>query len=190
MSTSRVRHHRPTVILILLTIPLLASAPTVEAEHIARSQNSVGVSSATWRAVATPRNTSPSKQALTLTWTVNQGTAHQFLDIVNVGTIAVTSQTFHMANVLDNGGNAKPPLVTFTACLNGTWTGVDMCTGTAVQLGSTATEFFTTVNTPLDVGGRIHVQATTAPRGSSSYTTTVNISISSDQVRPSTTISS
>ena len=190
MSTSRVRHHRSIVILTLVAIPLLFSSPMVAAEHIARSQDSVSISSATWRVVATPENTSPSNQVLVLTWTVNQGTAHQFFDIVNVGTIAVTSQTFHMTNVLTNGGNSKPPLVTFTACLNGVWAAVDVCTGTAVELGSTATAFFSTVNTPLDVSGRIHVLATTTPRGTSSYTTTVGISISSDQVRPGTTISS
>jgi hypothetical protein len=190
MSISRVRHPRSIVILALVTITLLVSSSMVGAEHIARAQNSVAVSTATWRAVATPENTSPSNQSLVLAWTVNQGMAHQFFDIVNVGTLAITSQTFRLTNILTNGGNSKAPLVTFTACLNGTWTAVDVCTGTAVELGSTATDSFDTVNTPVDVGGRIHVQATTTPRGTSSYTTTVSIAISSDQIRPGTTISS
>lgn len=147
----------------------------------------ITVSSAAWRAVAVPANTPPTNQPLVLNWAVSHGTAYQFFDIVNNGSIDVSSQTFHVTNVLDKNGNMKAPTVTFDACLNGTWTAINTCSGTVQQLGSTTTEIFTTVNTYLSVGSRIHIQATTTPSGSSSYTTTVNISIDRSQVRASLT---
>ena len=95
-----------------------------------------------------------------------------------------------MIHVLNQGGNPTAPTVFFDGCLDGAWTAVDSCTGTIIPLGSASTEIFILVNIPLDVGNRFAVQATTTSRGASSYTTTIDIGVASEQVRPKTTTSS
>lgn len=189
MKSHRPRRRHVIVIALVTIASLFIIASGVGATSGARVHSTLRVTTAEWRAVATPQNSTPVNQALILTWSVSHGTAYQYFDIVNSGTIDVTSQTFHVTNVLDKGGNAKAPTVTFEACLNGTWVAVNSCSGTVVALGSTTTEIFTTVNTPLPVGSRLRLQATTTPSGTSSYTTTVNISIDRSQVRPGITVS-
>ena len=174
----------------VIAVSFLIFVPTAQALHVAHSQQSTPTSSAAWGAVATPVNTPPANQALQLDWIINRGRPHQFFDIVNVGTIALASHTLHMIQVLNQGGNSTPPAVFFNGCLDGTWTAVDSCTGTINPLGSGPTEIFILVNIPLNVGDRFAVQATTTSRGASSYTTTIDIGVASEQVRPKTTTSS
>lgn len=189
MKSNQPRRRRVIVIALVTIASLFIIASSVGATTSSRMHSTLRVTTAEWRVVATPQNATPVNQALILTWSVSRGSAYQFFDIVNSGSIDVTSQTFHVSNVLDTGGNAKAPTVTFEACLNGTWVAVNSCSGTAVALGSTTTEIFTTVNIPLPVAGRLHLQATTTPNGTNSYTTTVNISIDRSQVRPGITVS-
>lgn len=180
---------RHVIVFTLVTIvSLFFIASSIGATAGARVHSKSMVTAAEWRAVATLQNATPVNQALILTWSVSRGTAYQYLDIVNSGTIDLTGQTFHVSSILDRGGNTKSPTVTFEACLSGTWVAPNSCTGTVVALGSTATEIFTTTNTPLAVAGRLHLQATTVPSGAYSYTTTVNISVNRIQVRPGSTV--
>lgn len=141
-----------------------------------------------WAASAVPIGAPASTGPLIMRWTVSGGTARQYFDIINTGTIEITSQSFLVTNVYEKSGNAKPPTVTFEACVDGAWQpSSNTCTGSIVLMGSTTTEFFSSLATPLAIGARLSARATTSPGGISSYTTTINVLVSRSQVRPRTT---
>lgn len=147
-------------------------------------QQQVSVSATRWAASAVPAGAPPSTGPLVMTWTVSGGTARQFFDIVNTGAIEIMGQSFLVTNVYEKSGNAKPPTITFEACVNGVWnSSTNTCSGTVVLMGRTTTEFFSSLTTPLAVGARLSARATTSPGGSSSYTTTINVLVSRSQVR-------
>lgn len=150
----------------------------------------VATATARWAAVAVPRGSGAAVGALVLTWTVSQGVAYKYFDLLNVGTLPLSGQSFEVTNVYERTGNVKPPTVTFEACLNGTWSASNTCSGTVEMMGSTTGQFFTTVNTPLMPSARLEVRATTAPGAISSYTTTVNVSVARVQTRSGETTNS
>jgi hypothetical protein len=175
------------VMITVSSLSLLGSVNTVSAITHANWQHQSSASVTRWAASAVPVGAPASTGPLVMTWTVSGGTARQFFDIVNTGAIEIIGQSFLVTNVYEKSGNAKPPTVTFEACVNGTWQpSSNTCTGSIVLMGSTTTEFFSSLATPLAIGARLSARATTSPGGSSSYTTTFNVLVSRSQVRAAT----
>lgn len=171
---------------IFFLSPVLSPEVASSASY-AQWQQQVSVSATSWAASAVPVGAPASNGPLVMTWTVSGGSARQYFDIVNTGSIEIMGQSFLVTNVYEKSGNAKPPTVTFEACVNGSWQpSSNTCTGSIVLMGSTTTEFFSSLATPLAVGARLSARATTSPGGSSSYTTTVNVLVSRSQVRAAT----
>lgn len=172
----------------MCSLNFLISIDSVLAIPHANWQHQSSASVTRWAASAVPIGAPTSTGPLVMTWTVSGGTARQYFDIVNTGAIEITGQSFFVTNIYEKSGNAKPPIVTFEACLNGFWQpSNNICTGSIVLMGSTTTEFFSSLATPLAIGARLSARATTSPGGISSYTTTINVLVSRSQVRPGTT---
>ena len=145
-------------------------------------------SASQWSAVAVPQGAAPIPAPLVMSWNVNQGTAYQYFDIVNTGSLSLSGQTFAVTSVYDKGGRGKPPTVTFEGCINGTWSAsTQTCSGSVINMGSTTSELFTSLSTPIHVGNRLSARAKTSPGASNSYITTVNVQISRSQIRSGTT---
>jgi hypothetical protein len=164
--------------------------PVVHAAHVAHVQRSISASAVAWRAVATPLNTAPSNQPLVLLWANSQGAAYQIFDIVNTGSVDLTGLTFHVTVVRTSGGGNKPLNVTFEACEGASWTSLNTCPGLIQTIGTTSTSLTTTVNQLIPVGGRLSVQASTPPAGTSQHSTTIDISVGTTHLRAGTTTSS
>lgn len=166
----------------------LTAAPGITVTH-AIGQQSVSAAVTRWGASAVPSGALTGQGPLVMTWSINQGIAYQYFDIVNVGQTDVLGQSFFVTNVYEKSGNAKPPTVTFEACINGVWSSIsNTCSGQVVTMGTTTTEFFSSLSTPLSVNDRLSARARTSPGGSSSYTTTINVLVSRDQIRAGVTI--
>lgn len=170
---------------VLLFALILFVAPA-KAALLSVTHNTVHTTTSKWAANAVAQGQPATIGPLQMNWSVSQGVAYQYFDVVNTGSLALSSQSFMVTNTYDKSGNAKPPTVTFEACLNGAWlSGTNTCTGNVLTLGTTNTEFFVSVSTPLAVNQRLSVRARTSPGASSSYRTTVSIYVDRSNVRPS-----
>lgn len=148
----------------------------------------LSVTASRWGASAVPQGAPNGTGPLVMNWSVNQGIAYQYFDVVNSGSLAIFGQSFSVTNVNDKSGGPKPPTVTFEACVNGEWqSSTNSCSGSVVLMGSTTTTFFTSLNTPLNVNGRLSARARTSPGGSSTYTTTINVIVDRTQIRAGVT---
>ena len=173
---------------VVLVAPLLATAPAQAAVARVRATGTLTVTTrvATWSAVAVPRDADPTRRPLVLVWSIEQGTAQQYVDIVNTGTVPLGGQRFNVVSAYERSPNVRPPTITFDACLGGSWTSAGTCTGSTVRLGSTSAASFTTVDTPLDPGARYSVRASTAPGAIATYTTTLDVVVGRAQIRRAT----
>lgn len=177
-------------LLAAVMIPLVFPVAAVKATYVATLQRSMSISTSQWRAVAVPQNSGPTNQPLVLLWTNSQGTAYQIFDIINPGTIDLTGFIFHVTVLRTSGGGNKPLDVTFEACVGASWTALNTCSGSIVTIGTTSTSLTTTVAQPVNVGGRLSIQASTTPSGSSQHSTTIDISVDTTHIRPITITSS
>jgi hypothetical protein len=178
------RISRVNLVIAAFVVQSFLPVTTASAAHSATVQRSVAASTSEWRAVAVPEGGPPVDQPLTLVWARNQGSAYQIFDIVNSGTIDLGGVNFHATVLLTSGGNARPLEVTFDACVGGSWTVYDSCTGAVLNIGTTTTSLTTNVNHSLAVGDRLSVQASTTPSGSSQWSTTLDISVDTTHIRP------
>jgi hypothetical protein len=178
------RISRVNLVIAAFVVQSFLPMATASAAHSATLQRLVVTSTSEWRAVAVPNGGPPVNQSLTLVWVRNQGSAHQIFDIVNSGTIDLGGVNFHAIVLLTSGGNPKPLEVTFDACIGGSWTVHDSCTGAVLNLGTTTTALTTNVSHSLAVGDRLSVQASTTPAGSSRWSTRIDISVDTTHIRP------
>ncbi len=174
----------------LITAALVALLSLMQLESASGAVRASGsspanpVASATWSVVATPLGAAPQNGPLIMAWNVSGGTAYQYFELVNTGSLALSGETFRVINVYNKTGNVKPPTVTFDACIGGTFnTSTTACSGTIRNIGSTSTEVFTTLHNAIAAGGRFAIRASTPPGASSSYTTTVSVSVNRAMVR-------
>ena len=175
-------------ILFIVSSLLTFSFGTASASVKSIQSRTLLTSASQWSAVAVPQGAAPVPEPLVMNWTVTQGTSYQYFDIVNTGSLLLSRQTFAITSVYDKGGRGKPPTVTFEGCINGTWSATShTCSGSIINMGSTSSELFTSLSTPIHVGNRLSARARTSPGASNSYITTVNVQISRSQVRSGTT---
>lgn len=173
---------RAAVLLAVVMIVPMSGGDRVEAVVRSNVVRTVGTTTVRWGAVATERGTPAIAQPLSLTWRVNKGTAHQYVDIVNVGGVSLTGQSFQVTNTSDKDNRTQPSTVTFEACLGGSWsTTTHVCSGRPILIGNSDSGSFTTANTPLGPGDRLELKASTSPNAASSYVTTVNVIVTRSQ---------
>ena len=118
------------------TLLSVAARGTVEAAALAAAERTVGVGVATWRAAASSPGGAHLGMAYAPDWTTQGGDAVAVLDVVNVGELALATQTIV---VRDADGDAPTGPVEVVACDGGLWNGDGTsCPGTVVVLGDAA----------------------------------------------------
>jgi hypothetical protein len=163
-------------------------APARATATVATAGATITGTAASWRAVATAPGAQPVPSALTLEWSSSGGVASAYLDVVNTGGLALTSQRLVVTSLTPSSTTGPDP-VELAACLGATWVpDTGTCAGTVVALGSDRTSPLTTGVT-LAPGARLSVRATTRPRTVAQATTTVAVVVTRADVRPPTTTS-
>jgi hypothetical protein len=186
----RVRHSLARWTLVLSAALLLGSVPRAPAEAatVAMTGGSVTATAAVWGAVIVAAGSSATTTPHTLVWTVSGNDARSYLDLVNVGTIGLDSQTVTVVVTVTQGGGAPDP-VTLTACVGADWAPAsDSCAGTAVELGSSAAAPIATGLT-IGPGARVSVRASTTRTTSARTDTVLAVLVARGDARAPTTTS-
>lgn len=119
-------------------------------------------------------------------WTTQGGDGVAVLDVVNVGEVALTTQTLV---VRDSAGNAPSGPVEVVACDGGVWNGAgSSCPGTVVVLGDAASGPLVT-GVALTPGGRLSVRLSARRNVVARGDLVVDVAVSRDAVRGPVTTS-
>ncbi|GAA4889167.1 hypothetical protein GCM10025789_01900 [Tessaracoccus lubricantis] len=126
---------------------------------------------------------------LTLTWVNVKGLRYAFVDLVNVGTVPVSSATLLLDSVPVSGGNNTAPWLYFDACVGADWDAVSgSCSGTTVRVGASAGNALTSV-VPITTGGRLSIRVLHSSNPNH-FRSSLQVSVSHDQIRASATTNS
>jgi hypothetical protein len=177
-------------ILALVVILLCGNLPTVPAEAapVAATQQTVAATVGSWSAVAVAPGAPAALTPFTLPWTTTGNEATSYLEIVNIGTLRLDSQTLVLTVTVTRGGATTDPVV-LTACRGASWdVATGSCTGTAQSVGSSQQSPLATSIT-IDPGGRLSIRAATTRTTASRTTTTVDVRVARIDARPATVTS-
>jgi len=162
------------------TLLSVAARGTVEAAALAAAEGTVGVGVATWRAAASPPGGAHLGTSYVPDWTTQGGDAVAVLDVVNVGEVALATQTIV---VRDDASAAPPGPVEVVACDGGVWNGDGTsCPGTVVVLGDAASGPLVT-GVALAPGGRLSVRLSARRDVVARGDLVVDVAVSRDAVR-------
>lgn len=179
--TKESRRGRWFVSVLSLALGAVLALPASALAAVAATNSAaVGMSTATWAAVATSRNGSAGNSAYTYTYVRgSSGSARNALfDIVNTGSVPLSGVTLSLTNTQDRpSGN-----VTVTACVNGAWTGSGSsytCSGQQRSLGSVSRDGGSISATlAIPSGARVSLRAQTTRSGSTTPSARVNVAVS------------
>jgi len=170
-------------ILVVLSVPFPASAGST-----ASMAQGATATSAVWSAVARPAGTTTTVGALAIDWSVSKGTPLAFVELVNVGTVNLAGQSFTVTTVNNTGGSTKLPSLTFEACVNGSWDIVtSTCSGIITLLGSVSSGTFASP-VGLSTGQFLSIRIVSSGNPGANFRSTINVTVSQTQIRPSSTL--
>ncbi len=171
---------RSAIAAIALLIVLLLAVPTTAAAlSRAAAQSVVPATTAAWGAVAVPGGAEASRRgALSVKWD-GAFTTSEYFDIVNVGTLPLSTQAMAVRTVSWANGRIYPSM-TMTACTGGSWSS-GRCPSGEVHLGTTNRGNFTS-SVVLQPGERLAVRFDNT-LSLTSGTSTIDVSVSRAQVR-------
>jgi hypothetical protein len=171
---------------------VLGPSTPASASFDALDQESLEASTTFWSVEPAPKNGSPQKAELALSWTVVSNTAYSYFDAVNTGAGQLSGVTFSATSVSlsANSGSAR---LTFELCDKGLWDSVDnTCSGEVVELGTYngANTVSAEVIENLAVGERLALRARTQQNRRNSLGTTVSFSADRSHARAALTTNS
>jgi hypothetical protein len=138
-----------------------------------------------WGAALVPSGDPVTLTPLTVLWTTTGNDATSYLEVVNVGTLRLDSQTLVVTVTVTQGGGAPDP-VAFTACVGAAWDiTTDSCAGTAQLLGTSQQAPLATGVT-VAPGARLSIRAATRKNTASRTDTTIGVRVVRSDVRPAT----
>lgn len=174
---------------LLAVVTLLAGAArgSVEATVGSAAQAAVRIDVATWRAAPAPSGGTHLGIALVPSWTTQGGDAVAVFDVINVGEVALATQTIVVRDAAS--GDAPSDRVDVTACAGGVWSsGGATCPGTAVPLGDAADGPLAT-GVPLEPGARVSVRLSARRATVARSQLAVDVTVDRGAVRPPATTS-
>lgn len=143
--------------------------------------------SASWAAAGAPVDgPATTGSPYVVSWT-GGALGPQYLQIRNIGSVALTGQTYTATNSKTSNGQV-PPVVALDACVGATWnTLLGTCTGTIVRL-TTSDVASSTTTTAIAAGGALSVQIrpVTLANFPQSYNTSISVSVTRTQARAAT----
>jgi hypothetical protein len=169
---------------VLISIVLLSqSLVPAFAGATGLAMKSLTVTTAKWSVIAVNTSQGFGGAPLSLTWTVNSGTAYSYFSIINNGTMAVNQFSVSAIQTLVSG-SGRPNDVSFTLCQNGIWDNViNTCSGSPLLIGNSADLTFALTNISLETSSELRLQALTKPNIKNQYLTEVSVSVSRNAVR-------
>ena len=168
MSTDRTATRRVRLILIIEVVVATVVLSVGVAFAIGRSSASATqtVTSAKWGSVFVLQGATATGGPLVIDWTAVKKNPHQFVDLVNTSSVALSGQTISISTTRNAVGNQPIPTISFSLCRGGTWdAALGTCSGTAVDLGSTASGSIA-ITEAVAVGARPPVSVPRSPRRS------------------------
>lgn len=175
----------------LLTVCLIQFAfigsPAATAGFVGIESKGANISTISWGAAFADVDSPPIRAPHIITWSVSTGTQYAYIDVVNVGELAVGRLGFTVSTRDQDQSRQDAPNLTFSLCNNGVWNQTsNTCSGTASILGTTSSG---TINANLSLGtqSRITMQITAVKTKKSLWTSTLSISVNRTQVRTPTT---
>lgn len=167
----------------LCALLLVLSTHPVMAGQNALSIKSHNVTTANWSVIAVGSNQSATNTPYLLTWTVSSGTAYNFFNLRNTGSVAVSdlNMTISQSRL---GGSGPANSVEFELCSGGLWNSVtNTCNGSVVLLGKASDLVIIFANLLLNPTSELSIRARTAVSGRNNFSTQLDIYVSRAGVR-------
>lgn len=148
-----------------------------------RSLGSQSITAAAWAVVANGRNQPVTRTPYVLVWSVTGGTAYDYLQFRNIGTIPIQGFGVTITQVRLTG-NANPREIFFERCNGGSWNVVNhSCSGSISELGTATSGLLTFANLSIGVGSFLEVRARTRPNAQSTFQTTLATQVTRAHIR-------
>lgn len=178
-------------IALVLLLVISAQTPSIAGgRSIWSGAKSVGTGN--WSVIAVGLDQAPASTPYTITWSVNTGIAYNFFTLRNTGTFSIGGLSVDVSQA-QLGGSGKPNNTTFELCQNGVWNATtNTCSGTRVTVG-TATDANSSIifnGLTLSDGAELSMRVSTPPNIKNSYTTTLSVNVSRNQIRPGVVVNS
>lgn len=177
--------------LVASAMALLLSATSAAAVPTGRLDQTVTAGSASWGAGAAALNSNPPSGGYVINWNLTGTVVYNYFQIVNTGSLDLSSQTYSAVNSKPTNGNA-PPTIAIDACVGGTWnSSLGTCPGTVVRITATNQSATTaTIAIPANTVLSVRALPITLPNFPQPYTTTITVSVARSQARPAATSNS
>lgn len=178
---------RVVVFLFLLSTTFLtvqtSSTSMAHAAMTSRVERLHQATSASWAVIAQGRNQPTTRAPYILVWSVASGTAYNYFELRNVGTISIHSITVVITRVRISG-NTKANEIYFERCVGGSWSpATNTCSGSVVEVGRASQGQFLLTGLDLPITAFVDMRARTLPNSQSVYETTLDTHISRDDAR-------
>ncbi len=168
-------------ITFLLIHSIFSVAPT-NAGGLGRAITSHTLNSAAWGVVAVENGQTPTSSPFVTTWTVSGGTAYDYFDLRNIGTVTVNG-VLALVNQTRVGSGPTNELF-FERCINGSWNiSSHTCSGSVTQIGKASDKSFTLSSVALAPSSAIQIRARTPVSSAYVFTTTISTYINRSDIR-------
>lgn len=173
--------------LLLIAVILIGALPanfvSAEAATTARIERAQTASGASWAVVAQGRNQPVTRTPYVLVWTVTGGTAYDYFQLLNIGSISI--QSFRVAiTQVRLTGSGRSQEIFFERCVGGLWDpATNLCSGSITLIGRTSDALLTFTNLNLSVDSFIDIRARTLPNNQSTFETSLSTQVSRSDIR-------
>lgn len=168
---------------VLLLSFALISGSNASAVVTGGFEGNQSITSGAWAVVANGRNQPVTKTPYALVWSVTGGTAYDYLQFRNIGTIPIQGFSVTITQVRLTG-NANPREIFFERCDGGSWNVVShTCSGSIFVLGRATDGLLTFANSAIGVGSFLEIRARTSPNAQSTFETTLSTQITRSHIR-------
>jgi hypothetical protein len=150
---------------------------------VARTIWSSNLATANWSVVAAGTNQSVTNTPYLLRWSVIGGSAYNFFNLRNVGTVNVDdfSVVISQSRV---GGTGPANAIDFEFCSDGVWNATtNTCSGVVVLVGSASDLNISFANLQLTPNAELSMRAKTAVSGRNNFSTQLDVLVSRSAVR-------
>lgn len=159
------------------------SGSNASAVVMGRFEGSQSITAAAWAVVANGRNQPVTTTPYVLVWSVTGGTAYDYLQFRNIGTISIQGFSVTITQVRLTG-NANPREIFFERCDGGSWNvATHTCSGSISVLGRATDGLLTFANSAIGVGSFLEIRARTLPNAQSTFETTLATQITRAHIR-------
>ena len=179
-------------VIVMTGFSLLNSLSTPVSVAVTQATRAVTLQTSTtnWGAVMSNASSAASAQPYVLYWAPIQGLQNNYTKVTNIGALQLNGFTISIDSVDSNGNRNNVPRTTVTLCIGATWNAVtDSCAGTTQVLGTVGSGSLSSTTT-LGPNASVSVQLSITKTSKVQWITTVNTSVTRQQIRSSTVTNS